>query len=129
MLPLHQVENYFQRIPHQLKEIVLELRNIVIVVAPDAVETIRWRGLVYHHGDRGGIISAGICQIQIRGDQVWLGFIHGAYIADPKHLLAGKMKAKRIVKLESYDNAPWDDLKLLIEASANFDPRKGARAI
>lgn len=122
MLPLHEVETFLQHIPAPLQEIVLELRNLVAAVSPDAVEVVRWGGLSYFHEGRGGIVSAGICQIGIEKDHVRLAFIHGAFIPDPRHLLEGKQKAKRSVRIDSYESAPWDDLKELITSSAKFDP-------
>ena len=123
MLPIHEIEAFLQRIPTDLQDIVLELRNIVASVAPDAVEVVRWGGLSYFHEGRGGIVSAGICQIGIHNGYIRLDFIHGIFLSDPKHLLVGNQKVKRFVKLKSFDDAPWDDLKQLIEESSRFDPR------
>ena len=123
MLPVHEIETFLQRTPPDLQDIVLELRNIIVAVAPDAVETVRWGGLSYFHEGRGGIVSAGICQIGIHNDYIRLDFIHGIFLSDPKHLLVGTQKSKRFVKLKSFDDAPWDDLKQLINESADFDPR------
>jgi len=123
MLPIHQVRTFLQYTPAHLQDIVLELRDIVASVAPDAVEVIRWKGLGYFHEGRGGIVSAGICQIGIYEDHVRLGFIHGAFLSDPDNLLEGKQKAKRYIRLKSYDDAPWNELKRLIEVSSHFDPR------
>ena len=123
MLPLHEVEAFLQHTPAHLQEIVLELRNLIAEAAPDAVEVIRWGGLSYFHEGRGGIVSAGICQIGIHEDHVRLAFIHGAFIADPRQLLVGEQKAKRFVRIESFDDAPWEYFRELIRASANFDPR------
>ncbi len=123
MLPIHEIEIFLQRIPADLQDIVLELRNIIASVAPDAVEVIRWGGLSYFHEGRGGIVSAGICQIGIHSGYIRLDFIHGIFLSDPKHLLGGNQKVKRSVKLKSFDDVPWDDLKQLIEESSRFDPR------
>lgn len=123
MLPIHEIEAFLQRIPTDLQDIVLELRNIVASVTPDAVEVVRWGGLSYFHEGRGGIVSAGICQIGIHSGYIRLDFIHGIFLADHKHLLEGNQKVKRFVKLKSFDDAPWDDLKQLIEESSRFDPR------
>jgi hypothetical protein len=122
MLPLHEVESFLQHIPTPLQEIVLELRNIIVAVAPDAVEVIRWKGMSYFHAGRGGIVSAGICQIGIHENHVRLAFIHGAFIADPRHLLVGNQKAKRSLHIESYEAADWEYYKELIAASSQFDP-------
>ncbi len=123
MLPIHQVETFLKYTPAPLQDIVLELRNIIAGVAPDAVEVVRWGGLSYFHEGRGGVISAGICQIGLHEGYIRLDFIHGAFLSDPKHMLEGHQKAKRFVRIKSYDDAPWDDLKQLIEESSRFDPR------
>ena len=123
MLPLREAETFLQHTLPHLQEIVLELRNIIASVAPDAVEVVRWGGLSYYHEGRGGIVSAGICQIGIHKDHVQLAFIHGAFLPDPRGLLVGAQKVKRFVRIESYDDAPWNDLKELIASASRFDPR------
>ncbi len=122
MLPIHEVESFLKYTPAPLQDIVLELRNLIAEVASDAVEVVRWGGLSYFHEGRGGVVSAGICQIGVHEDHIRLAFIHGAFLSDPKHLLEGNQKAKRYIKIKSYDEAPWDDMKRLIEESSRFDP-------
>ncbi len=122
MLSTHEVEEFLKGTPLPLKEIVFELRNIILSVAPEAAEVILWRGLSYYHAGRGGPVSAGICQIGIGEDAIRLEFIHGLFLPDPRHLLEGNRKYKRYLRLDSYDSAPWDDLKALIAAAAAFDP-------
>ncbi|MBI5943785.1 MAG: DUF1801 domain-containing protein [Chloroflexi bacterium] len=123
MLPIHHIENFLKFTPPHLQEIVLELRNIIASVAPDAAEVIRWGGLGYFHQGRGGIVSAGICQIGIEKGHVRLAFIHGAFLPDPLKLLRGTQKYKRFIEIDSYDSAPWNALKELISSSSKFDPR------
>ena len=123
MLSLHEIEIFLQRTPENLQDIVLELRNLVSSVTTNAVEVIRWGGLSYFHEGRGGIVSAGICQIGIHKDHVRLAFIHGAFLTDRRHILEGKQKVKRYVRLSSFDETPWEYLRQLIEQSAQFDPR------
>lgn len=124
MLPIRQVEMFLQNTPAHLQEIVLELRNIIAEAVPDAAEVIRWGGLSYFHEGAGGIVSAGICQIGIHEDHVRLAIIHGAFIKDPEHLLIGDQKYIRYVRIESYDMAPWENLKELIDRAAKFNPRE-----
>lgn len=123
MLPIHEVESFLKYTPAPLQDIVFELRNLIAEAASDAVEVVRWGGLSYFHEGRGGIVSAGICQIGLHEGYIRLDFIHGAYLSDPKHLLEGRQKAKRFIRLKSYEDAPWEDLKQLIEESSRFDPR------
>jgi len=123
MLPLHEITIFLQRIPEPLQDIVLEIRNIIASVAPDAVEAIRWGGLSYFHEGRGGIVSAGICQSGIHKDHVRLAFIHWSFLPEPRNLFEGTRKYKRYIRIESYGDAPWDYLKQLIRDSARFDLR------
>lgn len=123
MLPLREIETFLQHMPPHLQEIVLELRNLIASVAPDTVEVVRWGGMSYYHAGRGGIISAGICQIGFHKDHIRLAFIHGAFISDPRHMLKGTQIAKRSVRIESYDDAPWEYFRGLILSASKFDPR------
>jgi hypothetical protein len=123
MLSLHEIEVFLRQMPLSLQDIVLELRNVIASAAPDAVEVIRWGGLSYFHEGRGGLVSAGICQIGIGTDHIRLAFIHGAFLHEPRGLFEGTQKYKRYVRLKLYDDVPWEYLKQLIEEASQFDPR------
>lgn len=122
MLPYHTIEGFLRFTPPALCEIVLELRNIVFQVAPEAIEDIRRRGLVYYFRS-GGPVSAGICGIAIKQDHIRLYFTHGAFIPDRGHLLTGSGKAMRYLQLTSYESVPWEEIRVLIKGHADFDPR------
>ncbi len=122
MLPTSQIAIFLKKTQPCLQDIVFELRNIIVSVAPYASETILWKGLSYYDQGRGGPVSAGICQISVCEDHVRLGFVHGAFLPDPKALLEGDRKYKRFIRLHSYEATPWDYLKELIACSARFDP-------
>ena len=123
MLPTHQLESYLAHINPALRDIVLEIRNIVAVVASDATEVMHSRGMSYYHAARGGPVSAGICQTMVYRDHIRLAFIHGSFLPEPRGLFEGAPKYKRYLRIYSYDEAPWDYLKELITVSARFDPR------
>jgi len=122
MLPERSIENYLQQVPAELRNIVLEIRNIVASVTPDATESQHSRGFSYYYKERGGPVSAGICQIGIFHDHIRLGFIHGAFLVDPEGLLVGEPKYKKHVRIYHYEEAPWEYLKQLIEDSSRFNP-------
>ena len=122
MLPERYVEKYLQQVPPELRDIVLEIRNIVASIAPEATESQHSRGFSYYHKERGGPVSAGICQIGIFHDHIRLGFIHGAFLPDPEGLLLGEPKYKKHVRIYHYEDAPWEYLRQLIVASSRFDP-------
>lgn len=124
MLSLREIELFLLRTPGPLQDIVRELRNLIASVGPDTEEVIRWGGLSYYRaGGGGGVVSAGICQIGIEKDHVRLAFIHGAFLSEPRGLFEGTQKYKRYIQIKSYDDAPWDYLKALIETASKFDPR------
>lgn len=122
MLALREVERFLQFYPTYLSEIVYGIRDLIAVAAPKATEEIRHGGLSYYFAERGGPVRAGICGIKLRADYVVLFFPHGAFIPDPSHLLSGSGKAMRHVNLNDYEKVPWDDIRNLVEAHANFDP-------
>jgi hypothetical protein len=123
MLHLHEVEVFLQGVPAHLQDIVIELRNIIVSVVPQTVEVIRWGGLSYFHEGRGGPVSAGICQIGIHKDHIRLAFIHGVFLSEPRRLFEGTQKYKRYIRLNSYEAAPWEYLRQLIQEASQFDPR------
>jgi len=122
MLPARFIEKHLQYVAPELRDIVLELRNIVASVTPNATESQHSRGFSYFDKERGGPVSAGICQIGIYRDHVRLGFIHGAFLPDPQGLLVGEPKYKKHIRLYHYDEVPWEYLRQLIVASSRFDP-------
>lgn len=101
----------------------MELRSIIVTSAPNVTEVMYRKGLIYYDADRGGHVSAGVCQIRPKSDHIELAFAHGAFLPDPCGLLVGEQKAMRHVDIQSFDDAPWPALQALIEASARFDPR------
>ena len=123
----HDIELYLAQVAPQLsreqRDIIFELRDIVATIAPTATETQHRKGFSYYYAERGGPVSAGICQINWERDHIRLAFNHGAFLPDPKGLLQGDRLVKRYVKITSFDQAPWDDLQNLMAASAKFDPR------
>jgi hypothetical protein len=123
MQPTRDIEIYLTHLPIDLQDIVLELRSIIASIAPAATETIHRKGFSYYYAERGGPVSAGICQINLQHDHIRLAFIHGSFLPDPQGLLKGDQRYKRYVKITSFNQAPWDDLQNLILASAHFDPR------
>jgi len=124
MLTLRELEARYYDVRPDLFEIVVELRNLVMHIAPDACEDVRRYGLVYYHASRGPV-SGGICQILFQPDHIRLAFNHGSYLPDPVGLLEGDRKVKRFIKIFSYAQAPWDDLTALIKVSCRFDPYTG----
>jgi hypothetical protein len=123
MLALHIIKNLLRYTSPELSDIVLELRNLVASIAPEAIEEIRHGGIVYYNGESGGPVCSGICGIAIKPDHVRLYFTHGAFIPDSHGLLMGSGKAMRFIRLERFEAVPWEYIRRLMEVHANFDPR------
>ncbi len=126
MLPLHLVEQKLEFVSEEFRDIILEIRNLVAEIAPDAVEVIHSRGFTYYHQDRGGPVSAGVCQTAIYPGCVRLAFNQGVFMTDPKGYLHGDRLAKRYLELRNYEDIPWEDIKELIQESSDLDPQKFA---
>ena len=123
MLPTRHLEKYLEHVSPPLRDIVWEIRNIIVSIAPNATEVMHSKGMTYYHAERGGPVSAGICQIVIHTDHIRLAFIHGAFLPDPEGLLKGAPQYKKYIRIDSYEDANWDAIKDMIGASSCFDPR------
>ena len=122
LLSMAEVQRFLAHIPPGLQDIALELRNMLASVCPEATERILWGALSYHDSAKGGPIRGAICQVEFFDDHVRLSFVHGARLEDPYHLLQGNRKSKRYIRIASYENAPWEAIRGLIEAAARLDP-------
>jgi hypothetical protein len=122
MLSSRIFEKKIATFPVEIQEIAMELRNLVAEIAPLATERVHSSGFSYYFKERGGPVSTGICQISLFPDHVKLGFIHGAFINDPKNFLVGNTKAKRYLIISRFQNADWDYYRQLIQEHARFDP-------
>jgi hypothetical protein len=121
MNSLAVVEKALQFQRQDLVDLVLEVRNIVIRTKPTATERISSRGLTFYDAEKGGTISGGICFVDIHDNHVRIRFGLGAFLDDPKSLLSGDRIAMRYMDISSFDDAPWEDIEALIQASANLD--------
>jgi hypothetical protein len=121
-LPTADVERFLWLSPPRLKEIALELRNLVAIACPHATERILWGGLLYHDATKGGPVKGAICQVELGRDEVRLAFIHGVRLSDPAGLLTGDRRSKRTVSIDSFDDAPWEAIFELIKQASALDP-------
>ena len=122
MIPIAMLEAHLKHLPEDILDIVMEIRDIVERLCPEAVERLDRNGIVYYDANRGGPVKAGICQVLFKPDYVSLEFIHGAFLPDPAHLLRGSNLYKKQVLLGAFNDVPWDEVTALITASAYFDP-------
>jgi hypothetical protein len=123
MLTEAEFDGRFGNLPGELLDIYCELRSIIARIAPGVTETVHSRGTSYYYAERGGPVAAGVCQGVGRDDHIQLGFVHGAFLPDPHHLLEGDGLAMRRIPIFHYDSAPWDAISELINWSRRFDTR------
>jgi hypothetical protein len=119
-----EVDRFLAFVPPPLRDIALELRNVVASACPSATERILWGGLSYYDSRKGGPVKGAICQIEVERDHVRLAFIHGARLADPSSLLRGDRLSKRYAMIKSYEDTRWEELRQLIDEAARLDPSK-----
>jgi hypothetical protein len=124
MITIQELERLYSHLNSELLDILTEIHNIVMEVAPQATLDPVRGGSAYFDATRGGHVSAGICLTKIMPDHIQLGFIHGAFLHDPRHLLEGKTFPKRFVRIASYDSADWEAIKQLVIEHSQLDPRK-----
>jgi hypothetical protein len=121
-MSIAEINSFLQNRSEGEREIALELRNVVSKHAPNVTERILWGGLSYHDASRGGPVKGAVCQIELHGDHVRLSFIHGIRLPDPTGLLEGDRLSKRYVRLDNYEQIPWDVLSELIKAARDYSP-------
>jgi len=119
---IFDVERYLSLKHPNVRHIALELRNLVAKVCPQATERILSGGLSYHNAAKGGPVKGAICQIELDGDSVHLSFIHGARLKDPSSLLEGNRLSKLYLQIDTYEEAPWEEIQKLIEEANALDP-------
>ena len=53
-----------------------------------------------------------------------LSFGHGVFLDNPKSLPEGDQLYMGFLEISSFEDASWEDIEMLIEASARFDCTK-----
>lgn len=88
------VDAWFEAVPPSQRATLLELRNLVFSVVPDAVEEIKWSRPCYSAA-RGLF-----CYLHSTRSHATLGFQKGTSLQDPDHLLEGTGKDMRHIKFQ-----------------------------
>lgn len=114
---LDGVETNLVTIAHRLRELILE-------VDPNAMETVRLGDNAATFGVGPKKMTDGYAYIMPRRGYVNLGFYQGAMLADPESLLEGTGKGLRHVKIRSLADADRPGVRALV-ASALERRRSG----
>lgn len=115
-------EQVLTRVPPSQRKVIAALRSLIRKVVPEARETLLWDSLSYHRSTVGGRVKGAVCLITPKPDAVHLGFIHGAALADPDHLLQGSRKSKRYIPVRRLDEIEVKSLSDLLRAAARYRP-------
>jgi hypothetical protein len=107
----------------ELSDMALELRRLVLAIAPQLDESIAFHALCYSVPDRPfGVIGGNVCMIENKRGCLRLGFLHGARLPDPFRLLRGSGKAKRHIEWSLRAELRPEQLEPLIRAAIANDP-------
>jgi len=119
-----ELSDHLERMPEELVDLILEVRDFVLSVVREVVEGIKFNSLTYYRPDEPwGSIGGHVCSIGVREDEVFLVFIHGAFLPDPTGLLRGKAKSKRELPIGSTRTLQDPAVKTLLRASLTHRPR------
>jgi hypothetical protein len=127
-----EIARYLDRCPGELCDLILELRELVQQAAPQVHEAIKFNSLCYYKPNQPyGVIGGNVCMIgvrgdRVRGDYVYLSFIHGAFLPDPDGLLHGTAKAKRHIEIRSPADIRRAAFTRLIRAAVAYTPTEDA---
>jgi hypothetical protein len=122
-----EVSRWLATCPDDLCDLVLELRELVQEAVPEAHEAIKFNSLCYYKPNQPyGVIGGNICGIGVRGDCVYLSFIHGALLPDPDGLLQGTAKAKRDIPIRTSADIRRAAFTKLIRAAVAYTPTEDA---
>ncbi len=117
-----EIAAFLNMLSPEVRPIVQELRELVSAAAPTATETVVWGSLSYHLAILGGRVKGAVCQICPRGGRVEVAFIHGALLPDPRHLLRGGGKSKRVFRVKDLGGTTQHALARLIRSAVRNRP-------
>jgi len=94
-----QISNFLQDtlfMSEDKGEIVISLRKLILEIAPDAKQEIKYGGLVFLNDGRL------ICGIFVRKNHISIEFTNGAEMRNPDNFLEGGGKYRRHLKIFKY---------------------------
>jgi len=110
-------EALLEGVEPDLAAIAWRLREMILAVDPNAVETVRLGDNAATFGVGPRKMTDGYAYIMPRHGYVNLGFYQGAALADPEGLLEGTGKGLRHVKIRSAAEAARPGVRALVAAA------------
>ncbi len=121
-LYVDQIARLFPGATQAELRLLLATRRAILKTVPACHERVKWGALSYQKPDPDAAVKGGICQLYHWRGQVLVGFIHGAFLPDPAHLLQGAAKAKRVLPIPSPAFLKDPRFLALLRAAAKYDP-------
>jgi hypothetical protein len=108
------VEHILQGHTPEVRQIVMELRNLVLQAAPDAIESAHqvWHSIHYHDPGNGYF-----CGIFPQEECVLLVFEFGVLLPDPEDILQGTGKQVRSIRICKVAELPAAAIRALVQAA------------
>jgi hypothetical protein len=106
------VEEFLSNYPDQIRKITEELRHIARSAMAGAHEFLYYDAVSYSLSDSP---LERICYISPAQSYVTLGFLFGAHLDDPRHLLQGIGKRARHITIRTLEEAKNPALKELVK--------------
>lgn len=117
-----ELEDFLSGFSPEVSNLALQLRDLVIEMAPDAIEQIDVPAHLLAYG-YAQTYKHLICVIILYKDYVNLGFPRGVDLDDPDGLLEGTGKKARHVKIHSEEQIESPGVLTLLQASIDVTPR------
>ncbi len=108
------VKEFLSNYPEGIRKISGELRKMARSVMPRAHEFLYYDAINYSVDDSP---LRRVCYISPMEKYVTLGFLFGAHLDDKHHLLQGKGKRARHVKIKTLQDSKNSTLKDLVKAA------------
>lgn len=121
-LSREEFATFLDSCPGEMCDQIIALREFIRRTAPQVGELIRFKSLWYVKPEAGGTIKGAVCAIGVRGDEVHVAFVHGAFLADPEGILQPSGRYKRHVALGARTRIPKSALSKLIRAAIAHSP-------
>ena len=108
MNPDPKVTEYIEQFSPEFRKILFRLRELILHVAPDAEEAIKWRAPTF------GYYRKPVCYIAGFNHHVTFAFYDGTMLNDPEGLLRGTGKYMRYIKFKSLEEMDEQQIRIWI---------------
>ena len=103
-----EVTNYIEGAADGHREILVELRKLILTTVPNANEQFKWGRPVY-------ATEKDFCYLKTTKKQLTLGFLEFDKISTNRHLLEGTGKSMRHIKLSSFNEIEAMEIEKMIQ--------------